>query len=69
MQTTLDLDANILLSLMNPNSVASYLFSSLKADFSAPLYIKSEMDEHISEFISKSRLSEHEFKLRQAEVD
>ena len=63
------LDANILLSLMNPNSAASYLFSSLNADFFAPLYITLEMNEHKSEFLSKSKLSEHEFEIRQAEVN
>lgn len=63
------LDANILLSLMNPNSAASYLFSSLRVDFFAPLYIKLEMNEHKSEFLSKSKLSAHEFEIRQAEVN
>lgn len=63
------LDANILLSLMNPNSAASYLFSSLKADFFAPLYITLEMNKHKSEFLSKSKLSAHEFEIRQGEVN
>ena len=63
------IDANILLALMNPDSAASYLFSSLDADFFAPLYLKLEMDKHKSEFLSKSKLSEHEFEIRYAEFD
>ena len=62
------LDANILLSLMNPDSCASYLFSSLRAEFLAPLYVKVEMDEHKSEFLTKSKLSRHEFEIRLAEI-
>ena len=63
------LDANILLSLMNPESCASYLFSSLRAEFLAPLYVKVEMDKHKSEFLAKSKLSRHEFEIRLEEVD
>ncbi len=63
------LDANVLLSLMNPESSASYLFSCVKADFLAPLYVKVEMDEHRFEFLEKSKLSRHEFEMRLEEVE
>ena len=54
---------------MNPKSAASYLFSSLRAGFSAPEFIKSEFDEHKDDCLFKSKLSEHEFEMRQAEVE
>lgn len=63
------LDNNILFSVMNPKSAASYLFSSLRAGFSAPEFIKSEFDEHKGDCLFKSKLSEHEFDMRQAEVE
>ena len=63
------LDSNILFSLMKPASVASYLFSELKAEFLAPEFIKSELKKHKSECLFKSRLSEHEFGIRQKEVE
>src|SRR3989338_6911194 len=63
------LDNNIFFSLMNPKSVNSYLFSSLKAEFCAPEFIKSEFDEHKLECIEKSGLSEHEFEIRQREIE
>ena len=62
------LDANISFSLMKPDSVASYLFSALRAKFFAPKHIESELDKHNSECLSKSKLSEHEFEIRQKEV-
>lgn len=62
-------DSNILFSLMKPDSVASYLFSSLKVEFLAPEFIKSELKKHKSECLFKSRLSEHEFGIRQKEVE
>ena len=63
------LDNNILFSIMNPESTAAYLFSSIKAEFLAPEFIKSELEEHKSECIAKSGLSEHEFEIRQIEVE
>ena len=63
------LDNNILFSIMNPKSAASYLFSSLRAGFSAPEFIKSEFNEHKGDCLFKSKLSEHEFEMRQAEVE
>ncbi len=63
------LDNNVLFSIMNPKSAASYLFSLLRAGFSAPEFIKSEFDEHKGDCLFKSKLSEHEFEMRQAEVE
>ena len=62
------LDNNVLFSIMNPKSVASYLFSLIKADFIAPEFIKQELEEHKEECIIKSKLSEHEFEIRQREI-
>jgi len=36
------LDNNSLFSIMNPKSTSAYLFSSIKAEFIAPEFIKSE---------------------------
>lgn len=63
------LDNNVLFSLMNPHSINSYLFSSIKAAFSAPDFIKSEFEEHREECLIKSKLSEHEFEIRQKDVE
>lgn len=63
------LDNNIFFSLMKPGSVNSYLFSSLRAEFSAPGFIKSEFNKYKEDCLSKSKLSEHEFEIRQTEVE
>ena len=65
------LDTNIFFSLMNPKSVNSYLFSFLisQIEFISPEFLKSELEEHKSECIAKSRLSEHEFEIRQNELE
>ena len=63
------MDNNIFFSLMNPKSVNSYLFSLGKIEFVAPEFLKSELEEHKSECIKKSRLSEHEFEIRQREIE
>src|SRR3989338_10405063 len=63
------IDNNVLFSLMNPFSTASYLFSSIRVEFIAPEFIRSEMDEHFSECHAKSDLSEHEFELRLLEIE
>ena len=63
------LDSNSLFSIMNPKSVSSYLFASIKSDFIAPEFLKFELEEHKEECLIKSRLSEHEFKIRQTEVE
>ncbi|MBA3064549.1 hypothetical protein FP803_03875 [Candidatus Woesearchaeota archaeon] len=63
------LDNNILFSLMKPDSVNSYLFSILKVEFCAPEYIKSEFEKYKSDCLFKSQLSEHEFKIRQTELE
>ncbi len=63
------LDANIFFSLMKPESTASYLFSSVKAEFSAPEFMKSEIKKHKPECLLKSGLSEYEFEIRQEEVE
>ena len=62
------LDNNILFSVMNPGSAAAYLFAMLRADFSAPEFIKSEFNEYNEDCLYKSGLSEHEFELRRSEV-
>ena len=62
-------DNNIFFSLMNPYSVNSYIFSLLRAEFFAPEFIKSEFDRHKEDCLSKSKLSEHEFEIRQDEVE
>jgi len=63
------LDNNILFSLMKPNSINSYLFFSLNVEFIAPEFIKSEFNKHKERCLFKSGLSEHEFEIRQAEVE
>ena len=63
------LDNNIFFSLMNPKSVASYIFSMPGFEFYAPDHMISELDEHEEECISKSRLSKHEFEIRRKEVE
>lgn len=63
------LDNNIFFSLMNPFSVASYLFSLLKVKFFAPEFVKSELRKYKEECLLKSKLSEHEFEIRQKEVE
>ena len=62
-------DNNVLFSIMNPSSVASYLFSSLRAEFSTTEYVKSELNKYKEDCLSKSKLSEHEFEIRQSEVE
>src|SRR3990167_5967289 len=63
------LDNNILFSLMKLESANSYLFFSLNVGFIAPEFIKSEFNKYKEYCLSKSRLSKHEFKLRQTEVE
>lgn len=63
------LDNNALFSIMNPKSISTYLFSSIKAEFLAPEFIKSELEKHKPECIDKSRLSEQEFEMRQMEIE
>ena len=54
---------------MNPMSVNSYLFSLIRVGFSAPEFTKSELKKHKSECLFKSKLSEHEFEIRQKEIE
>lgn len=63
------LDNNILFSLMNPQSISSYLFSSLRAEFFAPEFIKSEFNKYKEVCLLRSKLSEHEFEIRQREIE
>lgn len=63
------LDNNTLFSVMNPRSAASYLFSLIRAKFFAPEFIKSELNEHRDKCLSYSKLSEHEFEMRQDEIE
>lgn len=66
---SLVLDNNIFFSLMKPDSANSYLFFALRAKFFAPEYLKPELSKHKSECLLKSKLSKHEFEIRQAEVE
>lgn len=63
------LDNNILFSIMNPLSTNSYLFASIKAEFIAPEFIKAELEKYKEECLIKSKLSKHEFEIRQREVE
>jgi len=54
---------------MNPKSVSAYLFSSIKAEFIAPEFIKSELEKYKEFCLFKSKLSEHEFEMRQKEIE
>jgi len=63
------LDNNTLFSIMNPKSTSAYLFSSIKAKFFAPEFIKSEINKYKEECLFKSRLSKHEFEIRQTEIE
>ena len=63
------LDNNILFSLMNPNSTASILFSSLNSKFIAPEFIKSEFKKHKDECLLKSKLSKSEFESRLKQIE
>src|SRR3989344_4976251 len=63
------LDNNPLFSIMDPKSISAYLFASIKCKFIAPEFIKSELTKHKGECLAKSKLSEHEFEMRQKEVE
>ena len=63
------LDNNSLFSIMNPMSVSAYLFSSIRDEFIAPEFVKSEFEKYKEIILSKSKLSEHEFKIRQKEIE
>ncbi|MEK6824863.1 MAG: PIN domain-containing protein, partial [Nanoarchaeota archaeon] len=63
------LDNNSLFAIMSPESASSYLFSSIRAKFLAPEFIISELDKYKELCLQKSKLSEHEFEMRQAEVE
>lgn len=63
------LDNNSLFSIMNPKSASAYLFSSIRADFLAPEFIRKELFKHKEECLFKSKLSEQQFEMRQTEVE
>ncbi|MEK6860223.1 MAG: PIN domain-containing protein [Nanoarchaeota archaeon] len=63
------LDNNVLFSIINPFSTAAYLFSSIRAEFLAPEFIKQELEKHKEECLIKSGLSKHEFEIRQNEIE
>ncbi len=63
------LDNNILFSIMNLESTSAYLFSSVRAEFFAPEFIRKELSEHEKECLIKSELSDEQFEMRRAEVD
>lgn len=63
------LDNNSLFAIMNPYSVSAYLFASIRANFIAPDFIKSELEKYKEGCLLKSKLSEQEFEMRQTEVE
>ena len=63
------LDNNSLFSIMNPKSVSAYLFFSIRAEFIAPEFIKSEFEKYKELILSKSKLSEQEFEMKQIEIE
>ena len=63
------LDNNSLFSIMNPYSISAYLFASIRCEFIAPEFIKSELKEIKEECLFKSKLSEQQFEMRQKEVE
>lgn len=63
------LDNNSLFSIMNPDSTSAYLFSSIRAEFIAPEFIRSEFKKHRGVCLAKSCLSEHEFESRRIQVE
>ncbi len=63
------LDNNSLFSIMNPKSVSAYLFASIRSNFIAPEFIKSEFNRYREECLVKSKLSEEQFEMRQEEVE
>jgi len=62
------IDNNILFSLMKPNSTNSTLFSIMKFDFYAPLFIMNEFTKHSEECFKKSELGRDSFELRKKEI-
>jgi len=62
------IDNNIFFSLMNPSSIASYIFFSLNAEIFVPEYIKYEFEKYKKLCLSKSKLSKHQFELRKEEI-
>lgn len=63
------LDNNSLFSIMNPKSVSAYLFSSIRAEFIAPEFIKTEFEKYKEIILFKSKLSEQEFEIRLEEIE
>lgn len=63
------LDNNVLFSIMNPFSIAAYLFSSINTEFFAPEFIKQELEKHKEECLIKSRLSDEQFEMRLEEIE
>ena len=63
------IDNNILFSLMNPKSTASYIFFLFDAEFFIPEYIKIEFEKYKGICLFKSKLSKHEFELRYEEIN
>lgn len=63
------LDNNIFFSLMKADSAASYIFSSFNIELLAPEFIKSEFNKYKEDCLFKSGLSEHEFEIRQIEIE
>ncbi len=62
------LDTNVLFSIMNPSTVASYIFSLKGLEFFAPEHLKLEFFKYRNICLTKSELSEQEFEIRFEEI-
>lgn len=63
------LDNSALFAIMNPHSTSAYLFASIRSKFLAPEFIKLELERYREECLIKSELSEHQFEIRQKEIE
>jgi predicted nucleic acid-binding protein len=54
---------------MNPKSISSYIFSSIRANFISSEFTKEELEEHKEECLIKSNLSEEQFRIRLNEIE
>lgn len=61
-------DANVIFSVLRPNSASAYLFSEMDAEFYAPHFLEHELTKHKEECKEKAGLSEHEYELTMSEI-
>src|SRR3989344_5620731 len=62
------IDNNILFSLMNPESTASYIFFTLDATFLAPAFVLEEFKKYKGDAFHKSKLSHQEFEMHAVSI-